>query len=229
MDCLGLHPRNDSKLGINLRLIQTDQDLAAGCAHLSATCKYMAKLVADLQLPPLRRRGGGFESLVNIVIGQQLSIAAANTIEARLKAWAKDITPEKILRMREQSLRRCGLSGPKIKTLRAVAQAVKNGTLDFKFIQTAPVEEARAMLTSISGIGPWTADIYLLFCLGHSDAFAPGDLALQEAVRMMGAMRTRPDAAQLETYARRWSPWRGVAARLLWAHYGNVKNRNNKK
>ena len=211
-----------------MRIIETEHDLAEGCAQLKASCKHMAKLVDAIKLPPLRRRGGGFESLVNIVIGQQLSIAAANMIEARLKTKLKDITPDKILRTREPTLRACGLSGPKIKTLRAVAKAVKTGALDFKFVATAPVDEARAMLTCISGIGPWTADIYLLFCLGHADAFAPGDLALQEGARMACNMRARPDTARLERHAKRWSPWRGVAARLLWAHYGVVKSKTNK-
>lgn len=205
------------------RLIQSDADLAEGCAHLSQACKHMARLVGTIKLPPLRRRAGGFEALVSIVISQQLSVAAADTIEARVKARLKEITPEKILRARDETLRACGLSRPKIRTLRALARAVNTGALDLSVVGKAPAEEARTLLTSVSGIGPWTADIYIMFCLGHADGFAPGDLALQEAARLACKMRVRPDAKRLERQARRWAPWRGVAARLLWAHYAEMR------
>lgn len=206
-----------------VRSIKTIADLKEGCVHLSQACPVMARLVGETELPPLRRRKGGFESLVNIVISQQLSVAAADTIEGRLRGRLRKITPDKISRAREPMLRSCGLSGAKIRTLKALAKAVKTGKLDFKFIDTAPVEDARAVLTSITGIGPWTADIYIMFSLGHADGFAPGDLALQEAARLAYGWKARPDALKLEKHAALWSPWRGVAARLLWSYYSKAR------
>ncbi|MEE2474355.1 DNA-3-methyladenine glycosylase 2 family protein, partial [Pseudomonas aeruginosa] len=116
----------------------------------------------------------------------------------------------------DEALRACGLSAPKMRTLRAGAQAIVAGELDLDALAGASAEEAHAALTSIKGVGPWTADIYLLFCLGHPDAFPAGDLALQEAARIAFRMRKRPDARKLEALARKWRPWRAVAARLLW-------------
>jgi DNA-3-methyladenine glycosylase II len=120
-------------------------------------------------------------------------------------------------------LKALGLSAPKIRTLRATADAVVTGTLPLDTLHRLEAEEAVEALTAVKGIGPWTADIYLLFCLGHSDAFPAGDLALQEAARVGFRMRARPDAAKLEKLARRWRPYRGVAAKLLWAYYRVMK------
>ena len=133
------------------------------------------------------------------------------------------MTPRKVLSARETTFRACGVSGPKIRTLKALATAVKTGELDFTFLETASPEEAREMLTKISGIGPWTSDIYVMFCLGHADGFAPGDLALQEAAKLAHGWRKRPDVKKFEKHARKWSPWRGVAARLLWANYAQLR------
>ncbi len=210
------------------RLIETEADLAEGVAHLRRICPNMDKLAALIKLPPLRRTKGGFAGLISIVIAQQLSVAAADTIEARVVAKLKKITPETILKSRMPTLRACGLSGPKIKTLKALANAVKDKTLDFKKVDAAHPDEAREMLTQVSGIGPWTSDIYIMFALGHADVFAPGDLALQEAARVAYGLRARPDVIKLAKRARTWSPWQGVAARLLWAYYARMRDEKRK-
>jgi len=110
--------------------------------------------------------------------------------------------------------------------LTSIAQAIVSGQLNLARVCSAPLGEARAELVSVKGIGPWTADIYLMFHLGHADVFAPGDLALQEAVRIGFARASRPSAKELATMSLAWSPWRAVAARLLWAYYAAVKARD---
>ena len=125
----------------------------------------------------------------------------------------------------DATLQGCGLSRPKIRTLRAIAETVDAGQLDFDRLGTGSVEEAFQSLVAVKGIGPWTADLYLLFCLGHADAFPAGDLALQEAARMGFDLPERPSAQTLTGLAEAWRPWRGVAAKLLWAYYGAMKRR----
>ncbi len=128
-----------------------------------------------------------------------------------------------LLRTDDATLRAAGLSRGKVRTLRALSEAVLAGELDLAALDRAPEEEVREALVAINGIGPWTADIYLLFCLGRGDAFAPGDLALKLAVKSALALDEPPSAAELEAIAEQWRPWRGVAARLLWAFYAHEK------
>lgn len=175
--------------------------------------------------PPLRRRAPGFEGLAAIVVSQQVSVASARAIESRLLARFAPLDAAALAAARDEDLRACGLSAPKMRTLRACAAAILDGRLDLDALAQADAEAARAALTAVKGIGPWTADIYLLFCLGHPDAFPAGDLALQEAARLAFGLRTRPDARRLEALASAWRPWRAVAARLLWSFYAVAKAR----
>ena len=126
---------------------------------------------------------------------------------------------------RADRLARLGLSRPKIKTLRAIAAAVAKGHIDLEAVGRMEADQAHAALDRAAGIGPWTADIYLLFCLGNADAWPAGDLAIQEAVRIAFNLRKRPDAKEWSTLAETWRPWRGVAAHLFWAYYHAVKRR----
>jgi DNA-3-methyladenine glycosylase II len=174
---------------------------------------------------PLRRRAGGFAGLMAIVMSQQLSTASAAAIWGRLSAAFDPFDPAMVRRARSDKLKRIGLSAPKIRTLKAVAKAVVDGTLDFDALGALPADEAHSRLTAVHGIGPWTADIYLLFCLGHTDAWPAGDLALQEGARIAFALKTRPTAKEMVPLAEPWRPWRGVAARLLWAYYRAAKGR----
>jgi DNA-3-methyladenine glycosylase II len=207
-----------------IRFIESDADLLEGMAHLSSICPILAQLSVDVKLPPLRRSKGGFAGLVSIILAQQLSVAAADTIERRLVARLKKITPDTVLKARSNALRTCGLSGAKVKTLKALAKAVKSGTLNFKKLDRLEPDLARDLLMRVSGIGPWTSDIYIMFALGHADGFAPGDLALQEAARIAYGWKKRPDTERLQKHAAAWSPWRGVAARLLWARYAQIRD-----
>lgn len=175
--------------------------------------------------PPLRRRAPGFEGLCAIVVSQQVSVASARAIESRLLARFAPLDAAALAAAPEEDLRACGLSAPKMRTLRACAEAILERRLDLDALATGDAEAAHAALTAIRGIGPWTADIYLLFCLGHPDAFPAGDLALQEAARLAFGLKKRPDARRLDALAQAWRPWRAVAARLLWSFYGVAKAR----
>jgi DNA-3-methyladenine glycosylase II len=172
--------------------------------------------------PPLRRRPAGFEGLARVIVGQQLSIASAAAIWQRTAAACQPFEPATVIRMTDEGLAAAGLSRPKIRTLRAIATACSNG-LDLAALDKASDAEIHAALTGVVGIGPWTADIYIMFCLGRADAWAPGDLALQIAVQRALALPERPDKDEMMSLAERWRPWRAVAARMLWAYYAAVK------
>ena len=206
--------------------LHTDDDLQAGLAQL---------ILADPRLKPvaekagafaLRRREAGFPGLCAIVCGQQLSTASAAAIRARLFAAFDPFHHDAVLNARSDKLRRLGLSAPKIKSIREIGKAVAQGRIDLDRIGEMDADAAHAALVALHGIGPWSADIYLLFCLGHSDAFPAGDLAVQEAARIAFGLRKRPDAKALTKLAEAWRPWRGVAAHLLWAYYHAVKKRD---
>lgn len=204
------------------RLIHSEADLVEGVAALRAACQVMAKVHDLAGAPPLRRRQGGFEGLSRIIVGQQLSVASAAAIWGRTEKLVQPFTPQGLLALSDAELASAGLSGPKIRTLRAIAQACVAG-LDFDALETARDAHVHDALTAVTGIGPWTADIYLMFCLGRADAWAPGDLALQIAVQQAFGLKDRPSKDELLEIAERWRPWRGVAARLLWAYYAVAK------
>jgi DNA-3-methyladenine glycosylase II len=206
--------------------LHTDADLQAGLAQL---------IVADPRLKPiaekagafsLRRREAGFPGLCAIVCGQQLSTASAAAIRARLFATFDPFHHDTVRLARADKLKRLGLSAPKIKSIREIGKAVARGRIDLTAVGNMEADQAHAALTALHGIGPWTADIYLLFCLGHADAFPSGDLAVQESARIAFGLRNRPDPKALTKMAEAWRPWRGVAAHLLWAHYHAVKKRD---
>ncbi len=172
---------------------------------------------------PLRVREPGFAGLVGIVVSQQVSVASARAIFGRIEAQYQGIAAAALHQASDPELKACGLSAPKIRTLRALAAAELHHGLDFAELARQPAEAARATLTAIHGIGPWTAEIFLLFCAGHPDAWPAGDLALQEGVRLALSLESRPDTKTLEALSARWRPWRGAAARLIWAYYGALK------
>lgn len=200
------------------RLIETEDDLVAGIKALRRKCA-VARLMHDAAgVPPLRRRAAGFEGLARIVVGQQLSVASAAAIWGRTATLVDPFEASRLLSMPDEALRGAGLSAGKVRTLRAIAEAVQGG-LDLEGMSGLTEEEVHEALTAVTGIGPWTADIYVMFCLGRADGFAAGDLALQVALQMAAGLEARPTAKELALFAERWRPWRGVAAHLLWAYY----------
>jgi DNA-3-methyladenine glycosylase II len=206
-------------------LLDSDITLREGVNAITARDPVMARLIMEGAKPVLRKRDPGFEGLLSIVVGQQLSVASARSIWSRVKERFPDLSPACILAASDEDLRGVALSGPKIRTLRAAATAVQTGTLALDTLAERPADEAHAALTAVKGIGSWTADIYLLFCLGHPDAFPAGDLAVQEAARLAYGFEARPKEQALIDLAERWRPWRGVAAKVLWAYYRIAKGR----
>lgn len=186
---------------------------------LVASCPHLSRVHAISGAPPLRRRPAGFKGLTRVITAQ-LSVASAAAIWERLEARVRPFTPTSFLAVPERELRRTGLSRVKISTLRGLADAIAGGSLELDKLTHAPEEEIHLRLTALKGIGPWTADIYILFCLARADAWSPGDLALQYAVRDALALDARPSLNEMVEIAEAWRPWRGVAARLLWAYYG---------
>ncbi|MGL4638025.1 MAG: DNA-3-methyladenine glycosylase family protein [Beijerinckiaceae bacterium] len=207
------------------RLIETEQDIAAGVKGLESECEVMRRIIPLTGHPPLRRQRYGFDGLCWIVVGQQVSVAAANAIWAKLEGNFPERTPLDFLIADDSLLKASGLSAPKMRTIRAMSQAIQDGDLDLDALASMPADVAKASMVKVKGIGPWTADVYLMFCLGHADAFAPGDLALQEAIRLCFRLDERPTERESMLIAERWRPWRAVAARVLWAYYKVAKER----
>jgi DNA-3-methyladenine glycosylase II len=206
--------------------IHTEADLDHAIARLVDADPRFGAVLSRAGRPPLRRRPDGFSGLASIVVSQQLSTASAKAIWARLNKAFDPLDHAAVLRARSAKLARAGLSAAKIRTLKAIAKAVDRGELDLPALADKPADEAHAVLTAVHGIGPWTADIYLLFCLGHADAWPAGDLALQEGARLLLALKTRPSVKEMGPLAEAWRPWRGAAACMLWSYYRAAKQRD---
>ncbi|PTE23614.1 3-methyladenine DNA glycosylase [Cereibacter changlensis JA139] len=202
------------------RIIETDACVAEGADWLAARHPRLAEAYALTGPLPLRRRPDGFAELLSAIVSQQVSTASAAAIWGRMAA-AGLVTPEAVAAASDDDLRGCGLSRPKLRYARALAGA----TLDYSALRSLPDEALIAELVALPGIGRWTAEIYALFALGRADVFAAGDLALQEAARILFDLGARPSERSLATMAEDWHPWRGVAARLLWAYYRVAKAR----
>ncbi|MFG1461539.1 DNA-3-methyladenine glycosylase 2 family protein [Xanthobacter sp. DSM 24535] len=206
--------------------LDTQADFDRALDRLLELDPRLVALVAFSGRPTLRRRTPGFAGLVAIVVAQQLSVAAARSISARLDTlFGGPATPEKMLLATPEDLRAAGLSAPKIRTLTGIARDLIAGAVDLGALADMEADAAAAYLTKLPGIGLWTADIYLLFCLGRGDAFAHGDLALQVAAGEAFDLPGRASALGLWAIAEDWRPYRGVAAQLLWAYYGAKRAR----
>lgn len=202
------------------RIITSDACIAEGLADLSRIEPRFAAAALRTGPPPLRRRDDGFAALLSAIVSQQVSTAAASAIWARMET-AGMTTPAAIVTTESDALRACGLSRQKVRYARALAAA----GIDFDALRTASTADVVETLVAVPGIGIWTAEIYAMFSLGRADVFAPGDLALQEGARLLFDLPDRPRPAALRTMAAAWSPWRSVAARLLWSYYGLEKQR----
>ena len=191
-------------------------------------CRIDPRLAAIRDLAgelPLRRSEPGFASLASIIVSQQVSTASARAIFGRFEKLVDPLTAEGVLAAGEDVFREAGLSRPKQKTLRAIAEAVAGG-FDLHGLCDLDAPNAIACLTAVSGIGPWTAEVYLLFAAGHPDVFPARDVALQTAVGQALGMEVRPGEKALIAIAESWQPWRGVASRLFWAYYRTIKGRD---
>jgi DNA-3-methyladenine glycosylase II len=176
-------------------------------------------------MPALRRREPGYAGLAAIVCGQQVSTASAAAIWGRVSAAFDPFHHDSLRKARAARLGRLGLSAAKIKTLKNLAREIATERLNLDVLAYEDADAAHNTLTALHGIGPWTADVYLLFCLGHGDAWPAGDLAVQEAVRIGLGLKTRPTPKQMAPLAEPWRPLRGAAAHLWWSYYRALKKR----
>lgn len=173
----------------------------------------------------IRKQPGGFAGLAKVICGQQLSVASARAIWGRFEQLDGALDPVRYLALSEEAVRSVGFSRGKFVTVRVIAEAAASGALDFERLETLSAEAAVAELTALKGIGPWTAEIYLMFCIGHPDVFPAGDLALQKAVQHALGLDAQPTSKQLVEMASAWSPHRHAAALLFWRYYAMMKQR----
>lgn len=206
-----------------MRRITGTRDIADALKELVIADPRLAPVIAACGEVPLRLSTPDFAGLASIIVSQQVSRASAQAIFGRFVERVMPLDAEAFLSTDEETLRQVGLSRPKQRALTNAAIAVSQGTLDLSQLCALPHDEAMGSMTAVKGIGPWTAEIYLLFCAGHADIFPAGDLALQEAVRHAHDLDQRPTDRQLREIAQCWSPWRGVAARVFWAYYRTIK------
>ena len=208
------------------RFLRNDADLDAALGLLAQADPRLANLIEIAGRPALRRRPAGFQGLCAIICAQQLSTASAGALWGRLAAAFDPFDHDAVRRARAARLARIGLSRPKIKAMKAIGNAIARGTIDLDVLSGMEADAAHAALTALYGVGPLTADIYLLFCLGHADVWPAGDLALQEAVRLAFALKQRPASKEMVRLAEPWRPWRSVAAHVLWKYYRTIKGRD---
>lgn len=196
--------------------------------HLGALIALDPRLAAIAQRAgafEIRRSPGGFEGLARIVTGQQVSTASADAIWSRFSMLPGALDPAGYLELSEAQVRGAGQSGGKYRTLRGIAEAVVAGSIDFAHLADLPAETAIATLTRLKGVGPWTAEIYLMFSAAHPDIFPAGDVALQRAAQWAFGLDDKPPVKDLIEVARQWSPHRSTAALLLWRYYRAVRNK----
>ena len=202
------------------RVIRTEACIEEGTEFLVKIEPRFADAVAAAGPLPLRLRRDGFPALLNAIVSQQISVAAARSVSEKLRK-ARLNNMKAIRAASEEDLRACGLSGQKIR----YAKALANAGIKYRQLHDTEMSEVVEILTQVTGIGKWTAEIYAMFSLGRADAFAAGDLALQESARILFELDARPTEGQLLELAENWRPWRSIAARSLWSYYHVVKSR----
>ena len=200
-------------------MIETTRSLRHALRKVAKQCPHMARAIDQRGFPDPRSRAPGFGTLMQAIISQQVSKEAGNAIWNKLETRLKDVTPDKVCRVRETTLRSCGLSRPKVRYAKALATAIRSGELDLDGMERMTDEEARDALTAVTGIGVWTAEIYLMFALGRPDILPSGDLALAVAAQNLLGLKERPKPAELAEIAERWQPHRTAASIMLWHVY----------
>lgn len=202
------------------RILFSDACMAEGAEWLARAEPRFAHALDLCGPPPLRRRADGFESLMGAIVSQQVSVASARAILGRMQAAGFTVAAT-CAEASDEALRAAGLSRQKARYVKALAGA----GIDFDALREAPEEVILSTLTAVPGVGRWTAEIYVMFALGRADTFAPNDLALQEAARLLFDLPERPREKALRAMAEGWTPWRTVAAGLLWHYYHHAKSR----
>jgi DNA-3-methyladenine glycosylase II len=197
----------------------TEETLVDGVCLLCERDPDLARIVEHWGLPPMWARAPGFSTLVHIILEQQVSLASARAAFERLLSLVSPLTPAGFLALDDTTLKAVGFSRQKTAYGRHLAQAIVEGQLDLAALDSMEDKVVRAELCSLRGIGPWSADIYLLMALRRPDVWPSGDIALASAAQDVKRLATRPTPDELEAIGAAWRPWRAVAARLLWHHY----------
>ncbi len=208
-----------------MKHIRNNNDLEIGLTELCKLAPIFTPIVDILPNIPLRSRPPGFEGLAEIITAQQVSKASATAIFGRLKKLINPMDAEVFLQRGEAPLIEAGLSRAKQATLTGLANAIVSENLNLEHLCLLPIEEAMDKMVSLKGIGPWTSEVFLLFCAGHADVFPAGDVALQHAVGEIYSLPEKPDIKLTRNLAGAWSPFRGVAARVLYAYYSHMRQR----
>ena len=206
-----------------MQRIANEQDLAQALKELGNRQAAFIELVELVGIPALRGAEPGYRGLIRIVVDQMISLKAAQAIWNRMEENLGPLEPENLIHRRESTLRKAGLSGGKIRAIQAITKAVRDGSLDLEALGSLDNDAVMAKLTALPGVGPWTAEIYLLFCLGRADIWPAGDVALQHAVHHALRLNARPDAGQMRQLAEAWRPFRGAAALILWNYYRHLR------
>ncbi len=206
--------------------LKTQADLDDAVHALVKQDPRLKPILKAAGMPALRQRDPGFAGLAAIVCGQQLSTASAAAIWGRVSTAFDPFHHDTLKKARADRLGRLGLSAAKIKTLKSLARELAAERLNLDVLANEDADAAHNTLTALHGIGPWTADVYLLFCLGHGDAWPAGDLAVQEAVKVGLGLKARPTVKEMAALAEPWRPMRGAAAHLWWSYYHAIKRRD---
>ena len=186
--------------------------------HFKKNDPKLHKLSLEHELDDLKISDDLFRDIVSTIVGQQLSGKAADTIFGRFESLfpAKAIVPEKILKLSDEEMRACGLSGAKTKAIKDLAQKVSSGEVDIEKLPTLPDERVLEVLMKVKGIGPWTAEMLLMFSLGRTDVFSMGDLVLKKGLMALHGWKKLPSDKKVSEVLKKWSPYKTYAARLLW-------------
>lgn len=209
-----------------LTRLESDADLVRALEALSTQDTDIAREFARIGAPTLRRWPRGFETLLDVILGQQLSVTAARTIRDRMKALVGEVTPKAILAASEEALRGCGFSGAKVRYARALAEGCDSGAVQLDALEEMPDDDALAHLVAVKGIGAWTAEVYLLFAHGRIDLWPADDIAVMEALRHLRSWEERPTGKARRLGGEPFAPYRGAAAHFLWHLYRNRTDRD---
>lgn len=200
------------------------EQLHAACEDLATRDPALARAYSEIGLPNWRTTDASYQTLARIVVYQLISTKAADAIWARIIQRYGRVTAQQVLQDDQDALLACGLSGPKLSHLNAIADAIDTGALNLAALAGLPIDLARKMLLDVKGIGPWSADTFLMNAIGHLDAFPAGDVGLLEAHRRLNGLDERLSAKAFTACAEGWRPYRGVAAHLLYDWYNMTRN-----
>lgn len=205
-----------------MKTIRSQRALAKALADLAGRDADIARALDIAGPPPIRRRAHGFETLLQIIVGQQLSVASARAIWRRLATACEPLTPATVLALDATACKAIGLSRQKHAYARTLAEVVLDGGLDIAALAGRDDEDAIAVLSRVKGIGRWSAEMYLMFALGRADIWPVGDVAVVVATQRLKRLAARPSAAEMDQIGAAWRPWRSAAALLMWHFYGVV-------